>query len=101
MPITLNEYTYPFDPTGTAPSNKVVGEVHVITQQNHRDFSFVIPDFAPFFAEGVVISFTDIEGNIVPLVEGQDFYLAHHFLAASRSIGKQVYGSISFITKNF
>lgn len=101
MPITPDEYTYPFDPTGTAPSNKVTGEVHVITQQNHRDYSFIIPTFAPFFAEGVSIIFTDVDGNPVPLVEGTDYYFGHHFLAASRAISKQVYGSISFITKDF
>jgi len=92
MPITPDEYTYPFDPTGTAPSNKVTGEVHVITQQNHRDYSFIIPTFAPFFAEGVSIIFTDVDGNPVPLVEGTDYYFGHHFLAASRAISKQVYG---------
>lgn len=101
MPITPDEYSYPFDPTGTAPSNKVVGEVHVITQQNHRDYSFVIPSFAPFFAEGVSILFTDANGNAANLVEGTDYYFGHHFLAASRSISKQVYGSISFINKEF
>lgn len=101
MPITPDQYSYPFDPTGTAPSNKVTGEVHVITQQNYKDYSFVIPKFAPFFEEGVMITFADTEGNQVTLTQGVDYYFGHHFLAASRAIGKQVYGSISFITKNF
>lgn len=101
MSISPSDYSYPFDPTGTAVTNRVPEEVHVITQENHRDFYFIIPKFAPFFAEGVSIFFTDVNGNYTPLTEGQDYYFGHHFLAASRAIGKQIYGSISFINKEF
>lgn len=99
MPITPDEYTYPFDHTGQALTNKIEGEIHVITQQNHRDFNFIIPKFAPFFGDSVRIIVTDTQGTPIPFVEGTHYYLGHHFLAASRAIGKQVYGSISIIDR--
>lgn len=100
MPIQTTSYAYPFDPTGTAETNRINDEVHTITPVNYRDYFFIVPKLAPFFADGISIKLTDVEGNVLPFVEGQDYYFGHHFLAASRAIGKQVYGSISIIKKD-
>lgn len=99
MPLETTAYAYPFDPTGTAPSNKITNEVHTITVVNFRDYLFVVPKMAPFFAEQLKLTFTDPQGNLLPFEEGKDYYLGHHFLAASRAIGKQVYGSISLLNR--
>lgn len=101
MPLDIRNPVYPLDTTGVASSNRISDEVHVITQQNHKDFYFIVPKFAPFFADNIQIFFTNISGQTVPLVQGQDYYFGHHFLAASRAIGKQIYGSISFLNKSF
>ena len=101
MPISVSEYTYPFDPSGTAETNKVENEVHIITPVSHQDYNFIIPKFAPFFGPGLSLAFTDIAGNEVPLAEGVDYYLSHHFIAGSRACAKQLYGSISILNRTF
>lgn len=89
-------YTYPFDPTGTAITNKIVGELQTLSPGADSDFFFIIPKAAPFFREGLQL--VDNATNL-PLVEGVDFLLSHKFLAASRSIGKDLYGSITILNK--
>lgn len=88
---------YPFDPTGVVATNKIVGEQQILTAANHRDFHFVVPDFAPFFAEGLVVKHRDLSNVVRTLVEGVDFYTTHWFISASRGCAKPIYGSISFL----
>ena len=47
------QYSYPLDITGTSSVNKVTSEVHTVTAVNNRNYHFLIPVFAPFFAESV------------------------------------------------
>lgn len=90
----MSEITYPFDPTGLAESNKVTGEQHPVTEVNHRDFYFIIPEFAPFFSGGLVVKH-QVSGNTRLLTEGVDYYPALPYMAATRSIGIPLYGAIS------
>lgn len=89
--------TYAFDPTGSNPANRILNEVHVITVVNGRDFSFFVPQFAPFFASNINLSFTDTNNTTRNLIEGVDYYLSHHFISASRACSAPIYGSITFI----
>jgi len=93
MPVT----TYAFDPTGTNPANRVLGEQHVITAVNFRDYNYFIPNFAPFFADNITISFRDTQGNPRVLTEGVDYYFSHGFISASKACAKPVFGSICFL----
>ncbi len=43
------------------------------------------------------IIYKTIQGDISPLVEGVDYYFTHYFLGATRSCGKAIYGSITFL----
>lgn len=95
MPI--NNATYPFDPTGTLSSNKISGEEHIITPVNYKDYNFIVPNLAPFFATSLVISFKNSLGVDVPLTENVDYYLTHWFLSASRACSKPIYGSITLL----
>lgn len=88
---------YPFDPSGTSAANRIVNEQHVITAVNFRDYHYVIPKFAPFFAESMVLRMQYPNGNIRTLTQGLDYYFSHQFLDASRACAKPVYGSISFL----
>lgn len=97
---TTPPYAYPFDPTGTSAANKITGEQQVITPANYRDFHYIVPRFAPFFADGLVVKFRDASNVVRTLVEGQDYYCTHWFIAASRACAKAVYGSISFLNNN-
>lgn len=85
--------TYPFDPTGNATSNRVPNENQALSPGQYRDFHFIVPKAAPFYADGLVLR---RQGQSQPLVEGVDFYFSHKYVAASYSLGKRIYGSISF-----
>lgn len=91
---------YAFDPTGVAIANKVTSEVTVINGAGGRDYNFYIPKAAPFFEDGFVASFTDKNGVTRTLVPGVDFHFTHIFKEASLSIGKSIYGSITFVDKD-
>lgn len=88
--------TYPFDPTGQAPANLIVGEQHAVQEANYRDYYYIVPTYAPFFASDVSISLTATDGSTRQLMEGEDYYFAIPFIGATRSIGTPLYGAISF-----
>lgn len=90
-------YPYPFDPVGTLVSNKIVGEQHIITPANYRDFHYVVPKFAPFFWTGLVVKHRDLNNVVRTLTEGVDYHVTHWFISASRACAKPIYGSISFM----
>lgn len=86
---------YAFDPTGLASANKIVGEVHTLTEINANPYRLIIPGFAPFYLDNFKLSYIDSLGAVQVLVEGIDFHLTLPYIAATRSIGKMVYGCIS------
>lgn len=90
---------YPFDPTGSLVSNKITGEQHIITPANHKDYNFIVPKLAPFFANSLAITFRDQNNVTVNLVEGIDWYLSHWFISASRACSAPIYGSISLLNR--
>lgn len=94
---TLTSPQYAFDPTGRLPANLIPGELQALTGVASRDFYVIVPACTPFFAESVVLSFKNTQGDIRPLVEGVDFYFTHFFLGATRACGKPIYGSITFL----
>lgn len=99
MPADLTT-SYPFDPTGKKVTNKIVGEQHALTSSNYRDFHFIVPKLAPYFADSLRAMFRDTQGNLRNLVPGVDFQHTHWFVAASRACAAPVYGSISFYDLN-
>lgn len=88
-----------FDPTGLLPANLVTGEVHTITAVNGRDFHFIVPLFAPFFAYAGAATLTYIPatGPQRVLVEGVDYLACFEFIGASRGCSKPVYGGFSLL----
>lgn len=88
---------YQFDPTGSLPANRITGEQHIITAVSNRNYHFTVPTYAPFFSDGLSISYRDIDNNIRFLVEGIDYHLGFQFIAASRSCAKPIYGGISYL----
>ena len=89
---------YPFDPSGLLTSNKLVNELHTVTAASGANLSFIVPLAAPFFRQGLVLR--KVSGNVL-LVEGVDYKLTHRFVEASHGSGKQIYGSIAFLDRNF
>lgn len=87
---------YPFDPTGTAPSNLVVHEPHVINAHMFRNFYIIVPVFAPFYTTNLVIKYKDQFDVVRVMVEDVDFTLALPYMGATRGTGLPVYGAITF-----
>lgn len=91
--------SYPFDATGTLQTNRVIDEQHAVTENNFRDFYFIVPKFAPFFAESISVVHSNQGVNRV-LVENVDYYCALMFIGATRSITKPIYGAITLNNLN-
>lgn len=89
--------SYPFDPTGTATTNLISGEQHVITGAGSPNFNIFVPDFAPFFPESAVVTGVAQDGTSKTMVEGVDILFTHDFYTASLRTGKRVCGSVSML----
>lgn len=96
---TITNPQYPFDPSGQASTNRVVGELQPLIGGNDGDYSFIIPAATPFFGDSMSLNFKSLQGDVRPLVIGIDFYLSHYFLGASRACLKPIYGSITILNK--
>lgn len=92
--------SYPLDTTGLAPANLIVDEVHTLTELNAETYRLIIPEFAPFYLDNFVLKHVDTQNNETILTPDVDFILVLPYIAASRSIGKMLYGGIS-ISNNF
>lgn len=91
MPIT-----YPFDNTGESPENRIINELHPITEANYKHYYFIVPKFAPYFAKNIVIKLREPDGSLKILDENIDYYLVMPFTGASRSLGLPLYGGVVF-----
>lgn len=96
MPTPIS---YPLDLTGTASTNKITTEQHVATQFNDRNFYLIVPFYAPFFMNGLVVK-RSLNGVTTTLVEGLDYYPAMPFIGATRAIGRPVYGALTLNNLN-
>lgn len=96
----MPEVSYPLDTTGLAPANLIVDEVHTLTELNDETYRLIIPEFAPFYLDNFVLKHVDAQNNETLLTPDVDFILVLPYIAATRSIGKMLYGGIS-ISNNF
>jgi microcystin-dependent protein len=90
--------SYPLDTTGLQVSNRVTNELHTFTEVNNSRYRIIIPNFAPFYLDNLSLTHESSAGVLTPLVENQHFMLALPYIGATRSIGKMLYGGISFNT---
>lgn len=86
-------YTYPEDRTGALVSNRLVNEPHVITYDNTRDYHFILPVFAPFYASSVRV-YKRVGASRLPTTYGVDYHFGLHFVGASLSVAQEIYGAI-------
>lgn len=91
----MSGVSYPLDTTGLAPTNLIVDEVHTLTEINDVTYRIIIPEFSPFYLDNFVLKHVDSLGVETPLLIDVDYYLCLPYVAASRSIGKMVYGGIT------
>lgn len=94
----LTQYTYPFDPTGTNPANKVVGERHVVSTVG-SDFRLIIPKCGPYFKDSLVVKHVATGATLNP---GLDYEHSLYFEALSETEPyPSVFGGISLKTSAY
>ena len=98
--MSTGQYSYALDVLGTNPANKVTDELHTVTAVNDRTYHFIVPTFAPFYANTLKLAKVDGQ-NLIPLVEGVDWHPSLQFQGASTVTAKPVYGAISFTDLQF
>lgn len=93
------QYTYEFDPNGTNPANRVVGENHTITPANGADFNFIVPRAAPYHRNSLVVRHP---ASGTTLTEGIDYVPSWYFEAGSNTAPyPAIYAAISLLTTQF
>lgn len=89
---------YPLDTTGLSPANLISNEDHTLTSANSSTYHFVVPEFAPFYREGFIISHRPVgSSGFTVLTPGVDYNFAFPYVGATLQTGKPIYGAISFI----
>jgi len=93
---TLDQITLRLDIYGTDISNKIVDEIHTLTSINDNTYHILIPKFAPFYLENLVVKHI-VGAQINTLVHNVDYYAVLPYVGATRSVGKLLVGGISII----
>lgn len=88
---------YPFDPTGTALSNLITGEVQVLTPASQPDQFYIVPTFGPYFSASLQVVHRALDNTLTTLTEGVDYYPTYVFIGASRACALPICGAISFL----
>lgn len=79
---------YPLDITGSALTNHVVGEVHVITTSAER---FIVPVGGPFYTVTAIVRNNITNAVLLPNTQ---YKILHHIPEASQDSGKNVCGVV-------
>lgn len=82
---------YPYDPTGLAETNLVVGEPHSIPILKNRAFAL---NAGPFFADSVVVR-TQVDNTV--LVRDVDYVVLYIYQEATRKVGQEI-SAVIFVT---
>lgn len=85
---------YPIDYTGVSATNLVVNEVRTLSIGLDPIYKNIVPAYAPYFLDNFVLGHVDSGGTSTTLIEGQDYIHVFQYLAATRSVGKVVYGGV-------
>jgi hypothetical protein len=97
MPL-IGPNAYDLDPTGTDPDNLVENEIHILAAENSRDYHYHVPDFAPFYADSMIVEYkAQGAASFVPLTKGVDYEFSYPYIGAQLRTGKPVYGGVSFL----
>lgn len=91
--------SYPLDITGLASSNLIQDELQTITEVNSNTYRILIPKFAPFYLNNLVLKYVDIHSVETTLEEHKDYFVCLPFIGGARALGKLIYGAISINNK--
>lgn len=92
---------YPFDPTGRATANRIENQtITVIPPTEIKDYSYVVPRGAPFYADTMVIK--DGRGTGArTLIENVDYWCVIDFLSASHSLKRRISVGIALLDARY
>lgn len=97
----MSIYTYPLDTTGSAATNKVVGERHTLTPPvDSRDYHYIITRSGPFYRDTLKMVH---EGTGRELIENLDWTPGHLFNLASYEteyVQGGIYQTIVFLDRS-
>lgn len=88
---------YVFDPVGNLSDNLVTNESAQVLSVNGVDHNYIIPVFAPFYGNSLVVV-DQTNGEI--LDPGVDYELTHEFREMSTHVNSGIYGSFTFTDSN-
>lgn len=88
---------FPFDPIGNLTSNRILNELHTITEVNGADHAYFVPRNAPFYNDSLHVVDTV---NSQTLKLGEDYFFIYPFEDASLKTGMAVTGGIGFYDTN-
>lgn len=92
---------YPYDPLGTAVSNRILNEVHAVTAPvDPEAANWIVPTASPYHAVTLIVRTGPLLTDPV-LVDGVDYIYTHYFVELSQHIHKPIYGSIMFTNRNY
>lgn len=93
--------TYPYDPSGTEPTNLIENESRYIQPPGDlSDASFVILQGAPFFKDSLEV-WTGPNRTGMRLQEGEHFNLCFEAPGLELAIGKILYGGFYLLNRNY
>jgi hypothetical protein len=96
LDITAGTLTkYPFDRTGTAPENAIVGEKHYVTLTNGHDRQMIVPIMAPFFENSVTVWYKGILGDKRKAIKDVDYALVYEIIDVRDLCSSPIYCAIA------
>ncbi len=91
--------SYPLDTTGIASSNLIVNELHTLTEINDFTYRIIIPTFAPFYLNNLLVEHVSSSNVVTALVADVDYTICLVYNSASRALGRMLYGGITINTE--
>ena len=95
--LVLEPDQYPVDLTGLLPSNKISNEAQTLTPANGVKHQLLIPTFAPFFANSLLVHRYTPSGQIAPLQSGVDYVAVLKQSEMSSLCDSPIFSGVNFI----
>ena len=91
---------FPLDGTGSASSNRVLGETIEIVNGNAQYNNLVFLSAAPFYSENFVLTLTDAGGAVRTLTLGKDYRFFLKLRRTDEVANNTIYGALKLMSNN-
>lgn len=93
-----SQYQYPYDPTGTEPTNVVTDLPHPLTPVQGKGYSLIVPKAGPFFKKDFKLVHKTSGKELTPDV---DYVFTHLVMDLTHSLQMHIYGSITVVNQRY